>query len=75
VEEAGFDPVLLSGDTLFAGSVGRTDLPGGDEAILLASLEKLSALPDTIRVLPGHGPETTIGEEKRRNPFWPGRSR
>jgi len=75
VKEAGFDPVLLSGDTLFAGSVGRTDLPGGDEAILLASLEKLSALPDTIRVLPGHGPETTIGEEKRRNPFWPGRSR
>ncbi len=75
VEEAGDDPVLLSGDTLFAGSVGRTDLPGGDEAVLMASLEKLSALPDTIRVLPGHGPETTIGEERKRNPFWPGRSR
>ena len=74
VGEEGDDPVLLSGDTLFARSVGRTDLPGGDERVLLASLQKLSSLPDGTRVLPGHGPETTIGEERRHNPFWPGGS-
>ncbi|HON34490.1 MAG TPA: MBL fold metallo-hydrolase, partial [Synergistales bacterium] len=68
----GEDPVLFSGDTLFAGSVGRSDLPGGDERILMASLEKLACLPDATRVLPGHGPETTIGQERRHNPFWPG---
>jgi len=62
-------PLLLSGDTLFAGSAGRTDLPGGDMSTLMASLKKLAALPDDTIVVPGHGPETTIGAEKRTNPF------
>ena len=61
--------LLLSGDTLFAGSVGRTDLPGGDMATLMASLRKLTALPDETVVIPGHGMSTTIGAEKRGNPF------
>ena len=61
--------LLLSGDTLFAGSVGRTDFPGGDMATLMASLAKLVKLPDDTRVIPGHGPETTIGDEKASNPF------
>jgi glyoxylase-like metal-dependent hydrolase (beta-lactamase superfamily II) len=62
--------LALVGDVLFAGSIGRTDLPGGDAATLLASIrDKLYALPDETRVLSGHGPETTIGEEKRTNPF------
>ncbi|HCL79516.1 MAG TPA: MBL fold metallo-hydrolase [Synergistaceae bacterium] len=68
------DALLLTGDTLFAGSVGRTDLPGGDSAELERSIERLSAFPDGLMVLPGHGPESTIGEERRRNPFWPGRA-
>ena len=63
------NPLLLSGDTLFAGSVGRTDLPGGDMATLMDSLQKLTALPDETLVIPGHGPSTTIGAEKRGNPF------
>ena len=61
--------LLLSGDTLFAGSVGRTDLPGGDMATLMDSLRKLTALPDDTLVIPGHGPHTTIADEKRGNPF------
>jgi hydroxyacylglutathione hydrolase len=62
--------LLLAGDTLFAGSIGRTDLPGGDPRQILRSLrERLLVLPDTTRVLPGHGPETTIGEEIQSNPF------
>lgn len=61
--------LLLSGDTLFAGSVGRTDLPGGDFATLKESLKKLTALPDDTTVIPGHGPFTTIGDEKDGNPF------
>ena len=61
--------LLLSGDTLFAGSVGRTDFTGGDMATLRASLAKLTALPDETRVIPGHGPFTTIGDERRDNPF------
>ena len=61
--------LLLSGDTLFAGSVGRTDLPGGDMATLMKSLEKLTALPEDTLVIPGHGPHTTIADEKRGNPF------
>ena len=63
------DKLLLSGDTLFAGSVGRTDLPGGDMATLMDSLRKLTALPDDTLVIPGHGPHTTIAAEKRGNPF------
>ena len=62
--------ILFSGDTLFFEGVGRTDLPGGDhEALVAAIKEKLFALPDLVRVFPGHGPETTIGHEKRNNPF------
>ncbi len=61
---------LFSGDQLFAGSIGRTDLPGGDHAQLMRSMSaKVMALDDEIRVLPGHGPETTIGRERRTNPF------
>jgi hydroxyacylglutathione hydrolase len=62
--------VALVGDLLFAGSVGRTDLPGGDTDTLLASIRgKLYALPDDTVVYAGHGPATTIGDEKRGNPF------
>lgn len=62
--------LALTGDTLFAGGIGRTDLPGGDEGVLLASIgRELLALPDETRVLPGHGPETTIGRERLGNPF------
>jgi len=62
--------VLFSGDTLFYEGVGRTDLPGGSYEDLMRSIkEKLFALPDDVRVLPGHGPETTIGHEKKNNPF------
>jgi len=63
--------VLVSGDTLFAQSVGRTDLPGGDGDTLVRSLKKLAALPDDLPVLPGHGPDTTIGRERSSNPYWP----
>ena len=63
------EKLLLAGDTLFAGSVGRTDLPGGDMAALMRSLEKLTVLPDDTLVIPGHGPHTTIGAEKASNPF------
>jgi glyoxylase-like metal-dependent hydrolase (beta-lactamase superfamily II) len=62
--------LLVAGDTLFAGSVGRTDLPGGNSAQIIDSIHsKLLALPDETRVLPGHGPETTIGLERKSNPF------
>jgi len=61
---------LLAGDTLFAGSIGRTDLWGGSlDAILRSIREKLLALPDETRVFPGHGPITTIGRERDTNPF------
>jgi hydroxyacylglutathione hydrolase len=61
---------LFVGDTLFAGSIGRTDLPGGDLPTLLRSIrDVLFSYPDETRVLSGHGPETTIGREKRTNPF------
>ncbi len=63
---------MFAGDTLFAGGVGRTDLPGGDFAALCRSVARLAALEDTVRVVPGHGEETTIGLEKRRNPFMMG---
>ncbi|OHB32549.1 MAG: MBL fold metallo-hydrolase [Desulfuromonadaceae bacterium GWC2_58_13] len=61
---------LFSGDSLFAGSVGRTDLPGGDHGILIDGVKKrLLVLPEETVVHPGHGPDTTIGEEKYNNPF------
>ncbi len=63
-------PQLFAGDTLFAGSIGRTDLWGGSMDQILASLQgKLMALPDETLVHPGHGPRTTIGEERQSNPF------
>jgi hydroxyacylglutathione hydrolase len=62
--------VLFSGDTLFAGSVGRVDLPGGDWDILMRSIhKKLLVLEDDVTVYPGHGPPTTVGTERSRNPF------
>lgn len=63
------EKLLIAGDTLFAGSVGRTDLPGGDAAALSRSLKKLASLPADVRVLCGHGPHTSIERERRRNPF------
>lgn len=62
--------VMFSGDLLFAGSIGRTDLPGGDHPTMLRSLaDKVLPLDDGIVVLPGHGPQTTIGRERATNPF------
>jgi len=67
LEEEG---LVFSGDHLFAGSIGRTDLPGGDFNTLMASMRtEMMTLPDDMRVLPGHGPETTIGRERTTNPF------
>lgn len=69
-EERGSGPLLFAGDVLFAGSVGRTDLPGGDSAELTRSIrEKIFVLPAETIVLSGHGPNTTIGREKKTNPF------
>lgn len=63
-------PVLFCGDTLFCGGIGRSDFPGGDHAALIDGIRrKLLVLPDATRVLTGHGPETTIGQERRGNPF------
>jgi glyoxylase-like metal-dependent hydrolase (beta-lactamase superfamily II) len=68
--EADVPPLCLSGDVLFAGSIGRTDLPGGDDRQMRASLrDKILPLADDTVVLPGHGPETTIGRERASNPF------
>ena len=62
--------LLLSGDTLFAGSVGRTDLPGGSFSVLEKSIRReLLTLPENVLVYPGHGPRTTVGNEKRSNPY------
>ena len=67
------DGVVFTGDVLFAGSVGRTDLPGGDFETLRKSIEReLLVLPDSTIVYSGHGPETTIGQERRANPFLTG---
>jgi hydroxyacylglutathione hydrolase len=63
---------LFTGDLLFAGSIGRTDLPGGDHQAILKSLTRTLTLPDTTVVLPGHGPTTTIGDERESNPFLAG---
>ena len=70
VEDEG---VVLSGDALFAGSVGRTDLPGGSMEVLMRSIEeRLLTLPNETRVFPGHGPQTEIGNERTTNPFLQG---
>ena len=68
--------VVLGGDVLFAGSIGRTDLPGGDFETLIASIEReLLSLPEATIVYTGHGPETTVGHERRSNPFLTGAAR
>jgi glyoxylase-like metal-dependent hydrolase (beta-lactamase superfamily II) len=70
VVEGAPDPLVIVGDVLFAGSIGRTDLPGGSFHVLERSIQKqLYVLPDETRVITGHGPDTTIGREKRTNPF------
>jgi hydroxyacylglutathione hydrolase len=62
--------MVIAGDTLFAGSIGRTDLPGGNSDQIIDSIHsRLLKLPDETRVIPGHGPATTIGHERRTNPF------
>ena len=66
--------VVLGGDVLFAGSIGRTDFPDGDFAALAAGIRRhLYTLPDDTVILPGHGPATTVGQERRHNPFVPDR--
>jgi len=65
------DGLLIAGDTVFAGSIGRTDFPGGSPDEMEASLRRLTALPDETRVVCGHGPMTTMGTEKRSNPYFP----
>ncbi|WP_148574935.1 MBL fold metallo-hydrolase [Nocardioides caldifontis] len=68
--QSGVSQVMFSGDLLFAGSIGRTDLPGGDSEQMMRSLaEKVLPLPDDIVVLPGHGEQTSIGQERATNPF------
>lgn len=65
------EKLLITGDTLFADSIGRTDLPGGSHEQLLESIKtKLFTLPDDVTAWPGHGPKTTIGHEKRHNPYF-----
>ena len=67
------EKLVLGGDVLFKGSIGRTDLPGGDHNMLIKSItDKFLSLPDETHVLSGHGPSTTIGEERRTNPFLQG---
>jgi len=69
-QDQGVSEVMFSGDLLFAGSIGRTDLPGGDHPTMLRTLrEKVLALPDDVVVLPGHGEQTSIGRERATNPF------
>jgi glyoxylase-like metal-dependent hydrolase (beta-lactamase superfamily II) len=70
IEATGEAPLLLAGDTLFEGGIGRTDFPGGSLSQILHSIrDTLFALPDETVVVPGHGPETTIGEEREGNPY------
>jgi len=65
------DHYLFSGDTLFAGSIGRTDLPGGNyQEIILSLKNKLAVLEDDLQVFPGHGPQSNLGFEKRTNPYF-----
>jgi glyoxylase-like metal-dependent hydrolase (beta-lactamase superfamily II) len=76
VETVGETPIVFAGDTLFAGSIGRTDLWGGSAPQLQSSIrQRLFALPDDTVVVAGHGPDTTIGAEKENNPFVGRRSR
>jgi glyoxylase-like metal-dependent hydrolase (beta-lactamase superfamily II) len=63
---------VFTGDTLFAGSIGRTDLPESSDKAMRGSIKKLTALSDQLKVYPGHGPATTMGEEKKSNPFLQG---
>ncbi|PIS13747.1 MAG: MBL fold metallo-hydrolase [Candidatus Tagabacteria bacterium CG09_land_8_20_14_0_10_41_14] len=63
------EKIIFTGDTLFRHSIGRTDLPGGDKEQMEKSLRRLMELPDDYKIYPGHGPETTIGEERTNNPF------
>ena len=67
--EEGADNVLFTGDTLFQGSIGRTDFPGGSIGEMMESLKKLAELPGDYRVYPGHGGETTLEQERRYNPY------
>lgn len=67
--------MVLAGDLLFAGSIGRTDLPLSDPAAMQRSLEKIASFPEATRVYPGHGPDTTIGEERATNGFLTGIAR
>lgn len=70
IEEEG---LVISGDAVFAGSVGRTDLPGGSMDVLMASIrDQILTLPDETRLYPGHGPDTTVGQERAANPFLQG---
>ncbi len=65
------DRVLFCGDVIFQGSIGRSDLPGGNPSTLLESIQtQVLTLPDSTRLLPGHGPETTVGKERLSNPFF-----
>lgn len=61
---------LFTGDTLFAGGIGRSDLPGGDGKVLFRSLDKLKRLPPSLRIHPGHGPSSDLDREGRFNPYW-----
>lgn len=62
--------ILFTGDTIFQGSIGRTDLPGGNHAQLIHSItSRIFSLPDDVKILPGHGPSTTVGSEKHHNPY------
>ncbi|MCB0914934.1 MAG: MBL fold metallo-hydrolase [Actinobacteria bacterium] len=71
----GMPPLLFSGDLLFAGSIGRTDLPGGDSIAMMRSLSTaLTSLTDDTVVLPGHGPQTTMAQERATNPFLTGQA-
>jgi glyoxylase-like metal-dependent hydrolase (beta-lactamase superfamily II) len=62
--------VLIAGDTVFSGSIGRTDLPGGNQTVLFESIQsKILSLSDETRILSGHGPDTTVGKERASNPW------
>ncbi len=69
------DEVILGGDLLFAGSIGRVDLPASDPAAMQRSLDRLASLPDALQVFPGHGPSTTLAVERATNPFLRGVAR